>query len=239
MRPAQEKVYRAKLKEIEMARKKVLIAPSILSADFSRMREEIERIKNADMIHCDVMDGMFVPNLSFGPKMVADIRPHTRLPLDVHLMIEKPQRYIEAFAEAGADFITVHYEACGEELSNVLDAIRRLGKKSGAVINPKTPVSVLQKSLSRCDIILLMSVNPGFGGQSFIDPVLDKLREARKMIDDSGLDILLEIDGGINAKYAPLAVEAGADVLVAGNYLFTSDDIDATMESMRKHAGAA
>jgi len=222
-----------------MARDRILIAPSILSADFSRMKEEIERIRNADMIHCDVMDGMFVPNISFGPKMVADIRPHTKLPLDVHLMIEEPIRYVEAFAKAGADFITVHYEACGDRLNETLDAIRQLGKKSGAVINPKTPVSVLNSSLEHCDMILLMSVNPGFGGQSFIDPVLEKLREARKMIDEGGLDILLEIDGGINAKYAPLAIEAGADVLVAGSYLFTSGDIDATMESMRKYAGAA
>lgn len=217
--------------------RKVLIAPSILSADFSRMKEEIARIKNADMIHCDVMDGMFVPNITFGPKMVADIRPHTDLPLDVHLMIEKPERYIGAFAKAGADYITVHYETCRDNLNDVLDAIRGLGKKSGAVINPLTPVSVLEKSLEHCDMILLMSVNPGFGGQSFIDPVLDKLCEARKMIDQSGLDILLEIDGGINAKYAPLAIKAGADVLVAGNYLFSSPDIDMAMDGIRKLAG--
>jgi ribulose-phosphate 3-epimerase len=213
--------------------RKIYVCPSILSADFSVIKEELERIKTADMIHCDIMDGMFVPNLSFGPKMVADIRKRTALPLDVHLMIEKPQRYIKRFAEAGADYITVHYEACGKDLNDVLRQIKALGKKCGAVINPQTPVKVLSGSLHLCDMILLMSVNPGFGGQKFIEPVLEKLAEAREMIDKSGREILLEIDGGINEYYAPLAVEKGADVLVAGSYIFSQKDIEGTISRMK------
>lgn len=213
--------------------RKILIAPSILSADFSIMKEEMKKIETADMIHCDVMDGAFVPNISFGPKMVNDIRKHTDIILDVHLMIEKPERYVERFAEAGSDYITVHYEACGDNLNNVLKQIKGLGKKSGAVINPLTPVSVLQKSLELCDMILLMSVNPGFGGQSFIEPVLEKLKEARKMIDQSNLPVLLEIDGGVNKQYTPLVIEAGADVIVAGSYVFGSDNPQKTMDEMR------
>lgn len=216
-----------------MENRKILISPSILSADFSIMKEELQRIKNADMIHCDVMDGMFVPNISFGPKMVADIRKHTNVLLDVHLMIEKPERYIESFAKAGADYITVHYEACKENLSNVLMAIKSLGKKCGAVINPATPAYVLNDCLKICDMVLLMSVNPGFGGQSFIEPVLNKLKQVREMIDKSGKEILLEIDGGVNEKYTPLVIEAGANVLVAGSYLFGSKDIEKTMQEMR------
>ena len=216
-----------------MNNRRIYICPSILSADFSIMREELHRIKNADMIHCDIMDGMFVPNLSFGPKMVADIRKHTDLPLDVHLMIEQPQRYIENFAKAGADYITVHYEACKENLNDVLMQIKALNKKCGAVINPATPVSVLEGSIELCDMVLLMSVNPGFGGQKFIEPVLDKLADARKMIDDSGKNVLLEIDGGINEIYAPLAVSRGADVLVAGSYLFAKSDTQSAIEQMR------
>ena len=216
-----------------MRSRKIYICPSILSADFSNMREELQKIKNADMIHCDIMDGMFVPNLSFGPKMVADIREHTDLPLDVHLMIEQPQRYIENFAKAGADYITVHYETCKENLRDVLMQIKALNKKCGAVINPATPVSVLDSSIDLCDMVLLMSVNPGFGGQKFIEPVLDKLAEARKLIDQSGKNILLEIDGGINEKYAPLAVSRGADVLVAGSYIFAQKDIESAIEQMR------
>lgn len=216
-----------------MPEKNILIAPSILSADFSNMSEDIKKICNADMIHCDVMDGMFVPNISFGPKMIADIRKLTKLPLDVHLMIEKPQRYIEAFAKAGADYITVHYEACKDDLIDVLKNIRKLGKKCGVVINPATPVEVLKESLKYCDMVLLMSVNPGFGGQNFIEPVLEKLKQARKMIDESGLKIYLEIDGGVNKKYTPMVIKAGADVLVAGSYIFGSENIDKTMREMR------
>lgn len=215
-----------------MTKRKTLVAPSILSADFSDMRNELAKIDSADMIHCDIMDGMFVPNLSFGPKMVADMKRHTKLPMDVHLMIEKPERYIEQFAKAGADFLMVHYEACGENLNNVLQQIAQLGVKAGAVINPATPASVLAGSLKYCDMVLLMSVNPGFGGQSFIEPVLDKVTEMRRMIEESGRDILLQIDGGVNEKYAPLAVRAGADVLVAGSYVFGSADIKGTINEL-------
>lgn len=217
-------------------KRKIIVAPSILSADFSIIRDELQRIKDADMIHCDVMDGMFVPNISFGPKMIADLRKHTKLPLDVHLMIEKPQRYVERFAEAGADYITVHYEACGSLLNDVLKQIKSLNKKCGAVINPATPAEALEQSVELCDMILLMSVNPGFGGQSFIDPVLEKVKQVREMIDKSGKKVLLEIDGGINEKYAPLAVKAGADVLVAGSYIFSQDNIPQTMQWMRNLA---
>jgi ribulose-phosphate 3-epimerase len=217
-----------------MSGKRIFIAPSVLSADFSIIKEELKKIENADFIHCDVMDGAFVPNISFGPKMVADIRKCTDVPLDVHLMIEKPERYIEAFAKAGADYITVHYEACKENLNTVLTQIKKTGKKSGAVINPLTPVSVLKGSLPYCDLILLMSVNPGFGGQKFIESVLEKLKEARDLIDKSGNKILLEIDGGINEQNTPVVIEAGADVIVAGTYVFGSENPSQTIENMRK-----
>lgn len=213
--------------------RKILVAPSILSADFSFMAEGVKIISCADMIHCDVMDGMFVPNISFGPKMIADIRKHTNLPLDVHLMIERPERYIESFAKAGADYITIHYEACIDRTADVLKAIRALGKKSGVVINPRTPVEVIFNLLDLCDMVLLMSVQPGFGGQSFIEPVLEKLKVARDAINKSGKDILLEIDGGINDYYAPLAVKYGADVLVAGSYVYGAKDIEKTIKELQ------
>ena len=171
--------------------KNIQIAPSILSADFAKMGEEVRSLEKcgADIIHCDVMDGVFVNNITFGLKMVEDIRKHTALPLDCHLMIVNPEKYVERFAKAGADIITVHYEACKENLKNVLALIKSTGVKCGAVINPDTPVCAIKDVILDCDMVLVMSVFPGFGGQKFIPSALDKLKEIRKMIDESGRDI--------------------------------------------------
>ena len=206
--------------------KKVQIAPSILSADFSKMGEEIISLEKsgADIVHCDVMDGVFVNNITFGIKMVADIRKLTSLPLDCHLMIVNPEKYVERFAKAGADYITVHYEACKDNLKEVLTLIKSTGVKCGAVINPDTPVSAIQDVLPLCDMVLVMSVFPGFGGQKFIPECLDKLRELRGLIDGLGKEILLEIDGGVNAKNVEEIKAAGADVIVAGSAVFNAEN---------------
>ncbi len=215
--------------------KDIKIAPSMLSADFSKMGEELLRVENAgaDVIHLDVMDGVFVPNITFGIKMVKDLRKVTSLPLDCHLMIVNPQNYVEQFAKAGADYITVHYEACKENLENVLKLIKSYGVKCGLVINPDTPVEKVEGLISLCDIVLVMSVFPGFGGQSFIGSVLDKCRAIRRIIEQNGYDCLIEIDGGINEETAKLAVSAGCDVLVAGSAVFNAKDVSATIEKLR------
>ena len=205
---------------------KVKIAPSILSADFSKMGEEVASLEKcgADIIHCDVMDGVFVNNITFGIKMIADIRKLTDLPLDCHLMIVHPEKYVERFAKAGADYITVHYEACQNNLKEVLTLIKSTGVKCGAVINPDTPVEKIKDVLPLCDMVLVMSVFPGFGGQKFIPDSLDKLRELRAFIDESGKDILLEIDGGVNEENIEEIKAAGADVVVAGSAVFNAEN---------------
>ncbi len=212
----------------------IFIAPSILSANFAKMGEEIKRITEggADMIHCDVMDGTFVPNITFGPKMIADIRSYTNLPLDVHLMVNRPERYIDVYAKAGADYIVVHYEACGT-LVSTLKKIRALGKKAGLVISPDTPAEVVFDYLPLTDMILVMSVYPGFGGQKFIPASVEKLEKISAKIKESGLDIRLEIDGGINEETVKLVKKAGADTIVAGSSVFCAPEVSVAMQTLR------
>lgn len=212
-----------------------ILAPSLLSADFSRLADEVKNIQQAgaDWIHVDVMDGRFVPNITLGPLVVQAIRPHTTLPLDVHLMIVEPYKYVEAFAKAGADSISVHAEM-GEPLADTIQMIKKLGKKAGVVLNPESPITLIEHVLGTVDFVLLMTVNPGFGGQAFISSVLDKIKQLRSRLDELGLaHIPIEVDGGINPETAPLAYEAGATILVAGNAVFGAPDRQAAMETIR------
>ena len=211
-----------------------LIAPSLLAADFARLGEEVDAIAaaGADWLHLDIMDGHFVPNISFGPIVVKALRKRTAMPFDVHLMIAPADPYLAAFAEAGADWISLHPEA-GPHLHRSLQTIRALGKKAGVVLNPATPIEAVAHALDLTDLILVMSVNPGFGGQSFIDSQLAKIAALRKMIDASGRDIRLQVDGGVTAKTAPLCIEAGADVLVAGTAVFGQKDYGAAIAAIR------
>jgi ribulose-phosphate 3-epimerase len=215
----------------------VLIAPSVLSSDFGRLAEEVRAVEaaGADVIHVDVMDGMFVPNITIGPVVVAAIRKATKLPLDVHLMIEDPGRYIDDFAKAGADTIGVHVEAC-PHLHRVVQQIKHAGKRASVVLNPATPWQHAQLVLGDVDQVLVMSVNPGFGGQAFIPSVLDKVRALREEIERRKLDVDIEIDGGIKPETIALAARAGANVFVAGSAIFESKDYKATIEALREHA---
>lgn len=204
---------------------KTMIAPSILSADFTRLGEEISAVAKAgaDVIHIDVMDGHFVPNITIGPLVVKAVRKITDLPLDVHLMIENADRYLEDFAKAGADWITVHVET-GYHLHRTIHRIKELGKKAGAVLNPATPLSSLEEILPDLDLVMLMTVNPGFGGQSFIESSLTKIRQLKKMIDDRGLSVGIEVDGGVSPKTIGPIAAAGANIFVAGSAVFGKDD---------------
>ena len=211
----------------------IKIAPSILSADFAAMGDAAEETEKcgADLLHCDVMDGIFVPNITFGPDMIKAIKKRTTLPLDVHLMIDSPERYIDAFASAGADIISIHAEACLHP-HRTLSYIRSKGIKSGIAFNPGTSLDCLEYLIDEADMVLLMSVNPGFGGQKFISKTLDKLRKAREII---GLrNIMLEVDGGVTEDNSALIKEAGANVLVAGSSVFSKTDKRAAIENLRK-----
>lgn len=212
----------------------VKIAPSILSADFSRLGEDVERIvaAGADWVHIDVMDGHFVPNLTIGAPVVSALRKVTNLFFDVHLMIERPENLIADFAAAGADMINVHAEAA-PHLHRVVQQIKELGKKAGVSLNPGSPLTLIEEVLADVDMVLLMSVNPGFGGQAFIPTVLPKIRRLREMITERGLSVDIQVDGGVNLKTAPLVIEAGANIIVAGSAVFGAQDIAAAIKSLR------
>ena len=213
----------------------VKIAPSLLAADFSRLREEVKIAESAgaDYLHLDIMDGHFVPNITFGPGLVADLRKVTELPFDVHLMIERPENYLKDFVDAGADIISVHAEAC-THLSRVLEKIKELGAKSAVALNPATSLEIIRYVLHQVDMVLLMTVNPGFGGQQYIPQIESKIMLLKKWIKKEDKKIMIEVDGGINVKNAFGAIAAGAEVLVAGSAIFGSDDVQQAIRDLRE-----
>ncbi|MEZ0344724.1 MAG: ribulose-phosphate 3-epimerase [Caldimicrobium sp.] len=219
---------------VNLPEKRPLIAPSLLSADYSRLKEEVRAVEEAgaDLLHLDVMDGLFVPNLTFGPLVISAIRPHTKLPLDVHLMIIQPERYIKEFAEAGADLICVHAEA-SLHLHRTITQIKEQGKLVGVSLNPHTPPEFLDYVLELLDFVLIMTVNPGFGGQKFIPQCLPKIEKLKNTIVKRGLKTLIEVDGGINEETAPLVLSAGADILVAGSAIFGKKDYKKAISALK------
>jgi ribulose-phosphate 3-epimerase len=212
-----------------------LIAPSILSADFNHLGKDIEMINEseADYIHCDIMDGVFVPNISFGIPIVKYVGKIARKPLDVHLMITDPDKYLRSFAEAGASILTVHYETC-PHLHRTVSYIKELGVKASVCLNPHTPVFLLSDIISELDMVLLMSVNPGFGGQEFISHTTEKVRQLRNMIDNDNPDCLIEVDGGVNFETGKLLIDAGVDILVAGSFIFNSENPGGTISKFKR-----
>ncbi len=212
----------------------IKIAPSILSANFARLEEEIKDVEQggADYIHIDVMDGHFVPNITIGPLIVEAVKPITNIPLDVHLMIENPDQYIETFAKAGADILSVHVEAC-THLHRTVQQIKSEGMKAGVVLNPHTPISMIKHVIDDVDLVLLMTVNPGFGGQSFIHSVLPKIKEVADLVQERNLQVEIEVDGGVNPETAVLCVEAGANVLVAGSAIYNQEDRNKAIQDIR------
>ncbi len=213
---------------------KPLIAPSILSADFNNLGKDIQMINEseADFIHCDVMDGVFVPNISFGIPIIKHVKNIAKKPLDVHLMIAEPGRYIEQFAKAGASLLTVHFETC-PHLHRTIETIREQGVKAGVCLNPHTPVALLENIIEDLDMVLLMSVNPGFGGQKFIPQTCRKVKQLKKMITEYNPECLIEVDGGVNYETGKILIEAGVDILVAGSFVFGSDDPKETIRRLR------
>lgn len=216
---------------------RILIAPSILSADFGRLADEVKAIERAgaDYVHVDVMDGRFVPNLTLGPVIVAAVKRATTLPLDVHLMIVEPEKYIDDFVKAGANILTVHVETC-PHLNRTLQHIRQAGARPSVALNPATPLSAIEEVLTDVEMILLMSVNPGFGGQKFIPGTLDKIRRLRQILDARRLTVDIEVDGGINPETAKDAIAAGANVLVAGSAVFGHPDYQSAISALRRHS---
>ncbi|WP_314199603.1 ribulose-phosphate 3-epimerase [Capnocytophaga sputigena] len=212
----------------------MILAPSLLAADFGNLQQAIEMVNasEADWFHIDIMDGVFVPNISYGMPVLSVIHKHATKPLDVHLMIVDPSRYISTFAKLGSDILTVHYEAC-THLHRTLQAIKAEGMKAGVALNPHTPVSVLEDIIQEVDVLLLMSVNPGFGGQSFIENTYKKVRQAKMLIEQAGASTLIEIDGGVSLKNAKTLVEAGADALVAGSFVFNAANPTQTIADLK------